>query len=280
MYYEYVKNEIDKNNNFLGFYYVDKAYADYLRDPKVGDRHIPVTDYGNGEKFFIGAVLCVNGIKYFAPVSSYTGENSATFPICDKGKHISSVRLNYMFPVLDDTITWLDITNIQKTSYRDLVQNEYWYCNKHKSEIYDLAEQMYDLRKNGKRMTDDKMYINDFSKLEIAAKNYKEYVATRIVTQDEQAQLIENYHITPKDCDDLAKHADRLKMPIKKVLFTIASFDRNRFSEETRRIIDAEIASKRKKPRLNQGNKTQEKNNDKQPATTKPKKKDTDYNCR
>ncbi len=274
-----------ENDDFFGFYYVNKEYADYLRDPEIGDKHVPVTDYGDSEKFFVGAVLSVEGMKYFAPVTSNVNVNKGTFSIFDRhGNHISSVRLNFMFPVDDEVLTRLNIDNIQNRGYRDLVSNEILYCTDHKRESCSIAKEMYDLRKGGKYFIRDnnnnKIYINNFAKLEKAAAKYKDYIKTRVVTTEEQTKLMNDYHITLKECDDLAKHAEKLKMSIKQVLFTIASFDRHRFSEETRKIIDAEIASKRKKPGLNQGSKTQEKINVDKPVAAKPKKKNSDYNCR
>ena len=163
---------LQKNSNFLGFYYLDKQYADYLRNPQIGDKHVPETDYGNRDKFFIGAVITVNGLKYYAPVSSYTGQNDATFNIRDAhGKIISSVRLNYMFPVVDGVYTKLEINKLPY-SYSRLVLSEYQYCNKHRNDIVGLAEKIYSLRANGQSRTGDKMYINDFVKLEKAAANY------------------------------------------------------------------------------------------------------------
>ena len=166
---------IKSESGFLGFYFVDKAYADFLRDHVYGDVHVPFTKYDKRNKFFVGAVLVVNGMKYFAPVTSYTDKNDATFNIKNRhGEIISSVRPNYMFPVIDGVYEMLDIPNIKDVKYRYYVMDEYKYCSKHREEIVALAESMYSLRKQGKTATEyNKIYLIDFKKLEKRAKQYK-----------------------------------------------------------------------------------------------------------
>ena len=262
---------LEKNCNFLGFYYIDKSYADYLRDPKIGDKHIPVTEYENRSKFFVGAIITVNNLKYYAPVSSYVGQNDATFNICDThGEILSSVRLNYMFPVVDGVYTKIDINNLPY-GYRRLVLKEYQYCNKHSKDIVALAELLYKTRNKGCNYTQDKMYINNFAKLEKAAMNYKPAVKTSL-----QNPIADKYGLTEEQYDIAKKFAEKFGKPLEQVIRSnIAFAPDSHYDSSIKSNVIAEEAAKRK-----QQKKTQEKNNNQQPASAKPKKKDSDYNCR
>lgn len=56
----------------LYFYYVDEKYIDYLKKCECNKRGftcVPNVNYGNTKKFTFGAVLSVNNVSYFVPVS-------------------------------------------------------------------------------------------------------------------------------------------------------------------------------------------------------------------
>jgi len=154
----------------LKFYYVESDYLDFLRDSILGDVHIPFIDYKN-KKFFIGVVLQIGNHKYFAPVSSYKEINSATFNIVRRKKIMSSIRLNYMFPVVDGVYKKVDFNTIQDKAYKNIVETEYRICNDNLDTIKNIANKIYTMRKNGKIRIDG-VYINDFSKLERRASEY------------------------------------------------------------------------------------------------------------
>lgn len=162
------------NETFLGFFLVDREYADFLRDPIYGDTHVPFTEYEKRQKFFIGVVLKIGNHKYFAPITSYCGVDDATFNIVRKhGEIISSVRLNFMFPIADNACRKLDIPNLKPVGYRNLVLEEYIYCNKYRNEICALAQSLYESRLAGKGRTHEGKYIINFKRLERRASSYQ-----------------------------------------------------------------------------------------------------------
>lgn len=158
-------------NETLKFYYVNTDYADFLRDKRLGDACVPYTDYPKRKKFFIGIIFQIEGINYFAPISSNTDINPAAFCIMDKENVISTVRVNFMFPVIDDVYKLLDIQNIKDIRYKRLIEKEYRYCNKFREQIRGLAREIY-LKRTSGQMYIGKVYIMNFKKLEIQANKW------------------------------------------------------------------------------------------------------------
>ena len=60
----------------MNFYRVDLEYIDFLKNYEIKNRsftRVPNVNYhSRNNKFFYGAVLTINGIDYFVPVSSNT----------------------------------------------------------------------------------------------------------------------------------------------------------------------------------------------------------------
>ena len=62
-------------NTKTDFFYVDGGYIEYLKSVEVSNRGftcVPNVHYWNTNKFVFGAVLLINEIPYFVPVSSYS----------------------------------------------------------------------------------------------------------------------------------------------------------------------------------------------------------------
>ncbi len=158
----------------LKFYSVDVEYAGYLRQ---FDSKVPYIEYPEHNKFFVGVVFEIKNQKYFAPVSSYRKKDRGVFNIYDGGNIISSIRFNFMFPVVDGVYSLIDIKNDFSGSYRDLVQKEYFYCNQHREEIRQIATKTYSKRlkaeTNPKQKTFYDTIMVNFKLLEKLAKKYR-----------------------------------------------------------------------------------------------------------
>lgn len=128
----------------LKFYEIDKEYAKYL---KTFDKQVPNLEYQSNNKFSCGIVYNINGFDYFAPVSSFNMKQKTNFVIKDKGKDISSIRFCFMLPVPKTEYTLCDFSS-KKQTYIDLVNAEYSYCKSNASEIYLLAEKVYNIGAN------------------------------------------------------------------------------------------------------------------------------------
>ena len=82
----------------LRFYDVDENFVRYLQSV---DRQIPNVSSSANSKFVCGIVLRINGIDYYAPISSITQTQRTNLPIIDKKRKVlATVRFSFMFPAL------------------------------------------------------------------------------------------------------------------------------------------------------------------------------------
>lgn len=105
----------------LSFYTVDGAYVDYLaphaphlfRNAKAGQAH---------SRKYVGIVLRVNGLDYFAPLSSFKEKHRRMKDGLDfiKVKHYAVINLNNMFPVPAGSCQKVDFKAEPDARYRAL----------------------------------------------------------------------------------------------------------------------------------------------------------------
>ena len=149
----------------LYFYDIDTDYINYLKkvDPKVPD-----ITYKSKDKFLCGAVLIINGHKFYAPISSNTKVFRTSFPIKDKEVIIATIRLSFMIPVVENVLKRKDFNLIKShdIEYYNLLLKEWTYCNRHKDEILKKAHQVYKIGTNPNHKFHH--MCCDFKKLEAA----------------------------------------------------------------------------------------------------------------
>lgn len=112
-------------------------------EPKIQDNY-------QGTRPYIGVLLNINGLKYFAPFSSYKPKqdrinNITVFKIHEKGNpdnKLGVIHLNNMFPVPDDQLT--DFVIDIKTPYGRMVQNQYEYILHYQANIIAQAAKLYE----------------------------------------------------------------------------------------------------------------------------------------
>lgn len=153
----------------LSFYFIDKKYADYLRD---FEAKVPNTDYDTHRKFVCGVVLQVNGVKYYAPISHDTTKRQTSLLIYDKGKAISSIKFCFMIPVIDSAITRMNFKAIEQIDYKyaNLLRTEYKYCLKIQDKIKEKALSVYKIGCNKNHAQNS--HCCDFKLLEEICKKY------------------------------------------------------------------------------------------------------------
>jgi len=89
-------------------------------------------------------VLCVNGVDYYVPVTSYKNKKPDNFLIyASNSRVVSSLRFNYMFPVPSSLLTKRIILDEPDPAYRALLSQELSFCIKNQQEIQRLAERTY-----------------------------------------------------------------------------------------------------------------------------------------
>ncbi len=122
----------------------------------------------------MGVILTINGFKYYAPVTHYKKQKPNNILIDIKSDYKNpvkgSVRLNYMFPVLDRYITQVDIGKIIDEKQRRLVHKELRFCIENEDNIYQTALRTYleVILGTNQELTDNSV---DFKLLENALNN-------------------------------------------------------------------------------------------------------------
>ena len=124
---------------FMKFYHIKDDYITFLRqyDSKVSENK-------NQTRPYVGVVLEINSIKYYAPFSSPKTKhkkmkNGKDFRKINNGIY-GAINFNNMIPVLDDVLIEIDIANIQDMKYRRLLQNQYNFIKADEKGILKTAE--------------------------------------------------------------------------------------------------------------------------------------------
>ena len=154
----------------LKFYYVDKEYVDYL---KQFEPLVPNIDYSTHKKFVCGIVLKINGLDYFAPISSFKKSQATNIVIKDtknNNKPLSSIRLCFMFPVPKQCLEEVDFNKFD-LQYKRLVIKEYNFCKSNEERIKAKAKKIYQLATKHRNYSISQVCC-DFVLLEQKCKQY------------------------------------------------------------------------------------------------------------
>jgi len=165
----------------MDFYRIDEEYNKYLQEYERKHRgftKVPNVCYSDRNKFSFGAVLDINGMKYYVSVSSFDKKQEANILIRVPGdeKEIKgSLRFNYMVPVPDECVVPLIIKEEKDKKYKDLLNKEYSFCKNNEKKILKKASKIYEMvTKNKKqKLTDNSC---DFIILEKACLEYKKKI--------------------------------------------------------------------------------------------------------
>lgn len=150
---------------------VRNEYIEYLSSYQ---KHISTQTDENFKRKYIGIVLEVSGIKYFAPLSSFKDKHKKMKESVDfiKIKDYAVINLNNMIPVPDSQIVNININKEKNASYRYLLQAESREVNRQKNHIRKNAEIVYSHKKHNGVSTPLAKRTNDFELLEKLSKKY------------------------------------------------------------------------------------------------------------
>lgn len=128
----------------------------------------------HNERKYIGVVLTVNGMEYFAPLSSFKEKHYRMQEGLDfiKVKNYAVINLNNMFPVAPGQYTYVDISKVRDPKYKSLLQAEYRYIKSIQQRIRKNAVTLYGLKINGPTSPLTKR-CNDFAALEKLCREYR-----------------------------------------------------------------------------------------------------------
>lgn len=203
----------------LYFYYIDGQYIDFLKKYEKARRSftcVPNSSYWNTNKFTFGAVLEVNKINYFVPVSSYSKEQEDVILMTDKFakskaqqyKVLGSLRFAYMIPAPNNCIKKLDIKQMPTENSRIHVAKELAYCRRNRDKIKKQAQKTYE-RVINKVDPDLIKHSCDFKLLEQAYAEYVDLMPRYLETTKQGVKMLQKNgiefeaHPSPKKDDVL-----------------------------------------------------------------------------
>lgn len=157
----------------IKLYEIENAYVDYL---------LPIAPHlfknkktsQQNERKYIGVVLSINGLNYFAPLSSFKPKHAKMKDGLDfiKVKNYAVINLNNMFPVPSGIYHYVDIAAIQDPHYKALLQSEYRYIKSIQDRIRKNASNLYAHKLQHGEGTALAKRCNDFLALEKACQEY------------------------------------------------------------------------------------------------------------
>lgn len=158
----------------IQFYEINPDYIDYLLPFAQHLFHNKQEHQVNSRKY-IGIVLCVNGLDYFVPLSSFKEKHQIMQETVDflKIKNFAVLNLNNMFPVPKSERHYLDINKIENLNYRNLLRNEYRVIKVLSKKILKNAQIVYSHKLHNGNKTKLCKRCNDFLLLEEKAKEFK-----------------------------------------------------------------------------------------------------------
>lgn len=157
----------------LKFYNIDDQYIEYLYQ---FDKKVPFNK--NSKRPYIGIILEINGITYFAPMFSPKQQHSkykANATHIRIGENLGMIKLNNMIPVNKENLKYINFNDIQDKKYKNLLIQQNNFIQSNADDIRQTAEKLY------KFVTIDKkeFFIKlccDFKLLEEKCKYYKKKI--------------------------------------------------------------------------------------------------------
>lgn len=129
----------------------------------------------HNERKYIGIILVISDIKYFAPLSSYKTKHDKMKNGLDfiKIGNYAVVNINNMFPVPDGQYTYVNIKEVKNKKYRELLMAEYRIIKKLQDRIKKNAMELYKHKMQKGNATNLAKRCNDFSLLEKKCRQYR-----------------------------------------------------------------------------------------------------------
>ena len=138
----------------MDFYYIQDDYINYLRQ---FDKNVSINKHET--RPYVGIVLTVNYMDYFAPLTSPKQKhkkmkNSIDYRKIDGGL-LGAINLNNMIPVVKDALIPIIINNVSDKNYKRLLQKQYDEIKKDENQIKNNAKRLRDIIvSNDTKLTD------------------------------------------------------------------------------------------------------------------------------
>ena len=157
----------------LKIYEINPTYIDYLLPyaPHLF-KNSKITQ--TNSRKYIGIVLHINNLDYFAPLSSFKEKHTKMKENIDfiKIKNYAVINLNNMFPVPSSEYSYVNINAINDEKYKSLLISEYRYIKSIQEKICKNANNLYKIKLKDKNNTSLTKRCNDFLVLEKLCRQY------------------------------------------------------------------------------------------------------------
>ena len=153
---------------------IDARYVNYLSSFAQHLFHNKQAGQSN-ERKYIGVILTVNDMDYFAPLSSFKLKHVHMQETLDfiKVRNYAVININNMFPVPDGLAIYVDISKERNPKYKSLLLAEYRIIKSMQEKIRKNAQLVYKHKVENGNSTALAKRCNDFQLLETACKQYK-----------------------------------------------------------------------------------------------------------
>lgn len=157
----------------IKIYEINPKYVDYLVTYAPHMFHNSKAGQANTRKY-IGVVLQINEMNYFAPLSSFKPKHKTMKEDLDfiKVKNYAVINLNNMFPVPSGECSYIDFDNVRDNSYRALLVSEYRFIKSIQTKIRKNASALYKHKLSNGDKTPLAKRCNDFALLELKCREY------------------------------------------------------------------------------------------------------------
>lgn len=167
----------------IKFYHIKEDYVNYLL-PCAPHLFYNRREGGRQERKYIGIVLRIGCMDYFAPLSSFKAKHAGMRDSLDliKVKSYAVINLNNMFPVPEGQYEYVDIARVEDEKYRDLLRAEYRYIKRVQEKIRRSALLLYRKKVGGEKSA-VAARCSDFRKLEELCRRYRPGGSTEKISQ-------------------------------------------------------------------------------------------------
>ena len=157
----------------IELYEVNPKYIDYLV-PHAQHLFRNKQSEQRNERKYVGIVLNINDMKYFAPLSSFKPKHERMKNGLDflKVGNYAVININNMFPVPDGEYIYVDIPKVKDLQYRKLLMTEYRIIRKMQDKIKNNAREVYKHKINKGNTTALAKRCNNFLMLEEKCREY------------------------------------------------------------------------------------------------------------
>jgi protein AbiQ len=182
----------------LGIYHVQEEYIKYLRK---FDKKVTIIKDSGKSRPFVGIVYQINEFKYFAPFSSpekdengnITEEykkyfNKNNVPAYERISDLKYgvILINNMIPIPESELIFFKIDDIQDENYKNILKDQFIYCDDNKQKIIDKAFKLYKLVVKNKQPH----FANISCKFKLLEKKCLEYQGMKEIQEIAEVQKI------------------------------------------------------------------------------------------